>query len=528
MKTYTTFSTKKTPQSELIPNKQMIKNSAGGYAFAIDDWQRLDRFLILGTEGGTYYASERKITKDNAECVLRCIKADGIKTVNTIIEISEAGRAPKNDPALFALAMCAGLGNTQTKQYALEKALPKVIRIGTHLFHFVAYVEQFRGWGRGLKRGIAQWYQFKTIDDLAHQVVKYQARDKWSHRDLLRLAHPKTDDKERNSIYKWITDSDMYVEPVHKLIQGYRLAHSGEVKNKGQHIIDYNLQREMIPTEWLQELDVWKALLEKMPMTAMVRNLATMTRIGLIAPLAETNKKIIASLTNQDILKKARIHPIALLSALKTYEQGRGERGQNTWKPVSQIVDALNDAFYLSFDTIEPTEKRWLLALDVSGSMNDGNISGVPSLTPRVASSAMAMATARVEANYHIMAFSDGFIPLSISPKQRLDDICKHTSALPFTRTDCSVPMLWATENKIPVDVFYILTDNETWAGNVHPCQALNEYRRKLGINARLVVGAMTSTEFSIADSNDVGMLDICGLDGSVPTLLKAFALGEF
>ena len=523
MKTYTTFSTKNTSQLEPIPNKTMVENSAGGYVFAIDDWKRLQRFLILGTEGGTYYASEQKITKENAECVLRCIKADGIKTVNTIIEVSEAGRAPKNDPALFALAMCAGLGNTQTKQYAL-KSLSKVARIGTHLFHFVAYVEQFRGWGRRLKRGIQEWYNLKTIDDLAHQAVKYQSRDKWSHRDLLRLSHPKTNDKERNSIYKWIVDSDMYIEPVHKLIQGYRLAHSGEVKNKGQHIIDYNLSREMIPTEWLQDIDVWKALLEKMPLTAMIRNLATMTRIGVIVPLAESNKKIIASLTNKDALKKARIHPIALLSALKTYEQGHGESGKNTWEPVSQIVDVLNDAFYLSFDTIEPTEKRWLLALDVSGSMSKENISGVPSLTPRVASSAMAMATARVEANYHIMAFSKGFIPLSISPKQRLDDICRYTEKLPFDGTDCAVPMLWATKNKIPVDVFTIYTDNETWAGNVHPCQALNQYRQQMGIPAKLIVVGMTSSSFSIADPNDAGMMDVVGFSTDTPKLMSDFA----
>ena len=523
MKTYTSFSTKQTSQLEPIPGKEMVENSAGGYVFAIDDWKRLQRFLILGTEGGTYYASEQDITKDNAECVLRCLKADGIKTVTTIIEISDSGRAPKNDPALFALAMCAGLGDTQTKQYALEKALPKVARIGTHLFHFITYVEQFRGWGRALKRGITQWYQFKTVDDLAHQVVKYQARDKWSHRDLFRLAHPQTEDKARNSIYKWVVDAE-YVEPVHKLIEGYRLAHSGEITNKGQHILDYNLTREMLPTEWLQEKDVWRALLEKMPMTAMIRNLATMTRIGLIAPLAEANKKIIASLSDKDILKKARIHPIALLSALKTYEQGHGERGKNTWEPVSQVVDALNDAFYLSFDVIEPTGKNWLLALDVSGSMNGGNIAGVPSLTPRVASSAMAMVTARVESNYHIMAFSASFVPLSISPKERLDDICRRTNNLPFRGTDCSVPMLYAIKNKIPVDVFTIYTDNETWAGDVHPCQALNQYRQKMGIPAKLIVVGMTATEFSIADPNDVGMMDVVGFSTDTPSLMSEFA----
>jgi len=523
MKTYTSFSTKVTPQSESIQGKQMVENSAGGYSFAIDDWKRLERFLILGTEGGTYYTSERKLTKENAECILRCIQADGIRTVNTIIEISENGKAPKNDPALFALAVCASLGDLKTKQHALY-SLPIVARIGTHLFHFATYVEQFRGWGRGLKRAIQNWYQDKSIDDLAHQVVKYQARDKWSHRDLLRLSHPKTKDITRNAIYKWVVDTE-YIEPIHRFIEGYKLAHTGEVKDKGQHIINYGLTREMIPTDWLDNKEVWEALLEKMPMTAMIRNLATMTRVGLIAPMAKANKKIITVLINKDAIKKARMHPITLLSALKTYEQGHGERGQNIWTPVSQIIDALNDAFYVSFDTIEPTGKRYMLALDVSGSMSVGHIAGVPGLTPRIVSATMAMTTARVENQYYIMGFSHVFNSLSISPKQRLDDIVEAISNLEFGGTDCALPMLHALEENIPIDVFCIYTDDETWVGEIHPVQALNEYRSKMGIPAKLIVISITATNFSIADPNDVGMMDVVGFSIDTPAIISQFSL---
>src|SRR5581483_7315445 len=105
------FSTKKTSQSQPIPGTDQVRNSAGGYAWAVDDWKRLDRFLILGSEGGSYYASEQKLTVENAEAVRRCIAADGARVVARIVEISDAGRAPKNDPALFALAMAAGLGD---------------------------------------------------------------------------------------------------------------------------------------------------------------------------------------------------------------------------------------------------------------------------------------------------------------------------------------------------------------------------------------------------------------------------------
>ena len=79
----------------------------------MDDWTRLDRFLILGAEGGTYYITERDLVKQNHDTLVRCIKADGIRAVNCIVEISDRGRAPKNDPAIFALALVLTHGDVQ-------------------------------------------------------------------------------------------------------------------------------------------------------------------------------------------------------------------------------------------------------------------------------------------------------------------------------------------------------------------------------------------------------------------------------
>ena len=179
-----------TPQDEPIPGTTQLPNSAGGYAWAIDKWARLDRFLILGTEGGTYYIAEREITKENASAVRECIAEDGARVVRRVVEISASGRAPKNDPALFVLAMAAGLGDDATRAEALA-ALPDVARTGTHLFHWLQFVKAFRGWGRGVRNAVARWYTAKSPDDLAYQILKYQARDGWAHRDALRLAHPK-------------------------------------------------------------------------------------------------------------------------------------------------------------------------------------------------------------------------------------------------------------------------------------------------------------------------------------------------
>jgi 60 kDa SS-A/Ro ribonucleoprotein len=166
---------KKTPQSEPLLGEQQIANNAGGFVYELDPWKAFLRFLVLGTEGGTYYASETKLTREAAETTLACIEEDGPRAVKIIVEVSDAGRAPKNDPAIFALALAASAKSVSTRQLALA-ALPKVCRIPTHLFHFNTFVEQFRGRGQTLNRAMRHWYQDKAVDDLAYQMVKYQAR----------------------------------------------------------------------------------------------------------------------------------------------------------------------------------------------------------------------------------------------------------------------------------------------------------------------------------------------------------------
>lgn len=83
--------------------------------------------------------------------------------------------------------------------------------------------------------------------------------------------------------------------------------------------------------------------------------------------------------------------------------------------------------------------------------------------------------------------------------------------------------MIYAMENCVPVDTFIIYTDNETWSGRIHPVQALQQYRRKIGIPAKLIVVGMTSTEFTIADPNDNGMLDCVGFDSATPQIISDF-----
>ncbi len=546
MKAYSRVSSRKTSQIEPIIDQveRQVENNAGGFVYKVSPLKALERFLILGSEGGTYYVGEHKLTKDNAIQTIKTLNEQPDEAINLIVRISDEGRAPKNDPAIFALALAASSPNQRTRALALA-ALPKVCRIPTHLFHFVQFVRQFRGFGRGLRKAIAGWYNDLPVDKLAYEVVKYQSRDGWSNSDLLRLSHPKTNDPIRNSVYKYIVDG---WEPIAKgalsvpsIIGSFEFAkdlRGGELANTA---LRTNLSREMVPTEGLNDPDVWDALLQRMPLTAMIRNLGNMSKVGLLTPMSTASRLVVDKLHDRDAIKKARIHPINVLIAMKTYDQGHGLKGKGEWTTVPAVVDALDDAFYLAFEAMEPTGKRLLFGVDVSGSM--GAMCGTLPITCAEGAAAMALACVKSEREYYIHGFTggadgsggrwgyrprpgsttDGFVDLGITPKMRLTDALAITRSRNFGRTDCAVPMRWATKNKVGVDGFIVITDNETWQGDMHASQALREYREKMGIEAKEVVIGMTATNFTIADPNDPLTLDVCGFDTTVPQVLGEF-----
>lgn len=529
------------PQREPLDSTQ-VKNQAGGYVYALDKWKMLDRFLILGCEGPTYYASQDSQIKENTANLRACADENPAKVAHTVLEMARQRRAPKQDPLLYALAMTGDWG---------YRILPEVAGTGTHLFHYMAMSKALHGTGSGFRKALQRWYEKHSDRDLVYDVIKYQARDGWSHRDILRLAHPKVTGR-RNDILRWIVKGwpsigeEPHPDEVLARIWAFeRMKKTTDVKEAVELIRKYDLPRECVKTEFLNSPEVWEALLERMPMTAMIRNLGKMTSVGLLKPLSAATSKVVAGLNNQEWIRKAHVHPLQLLSALITYGQGKGFKGSNTWTPVQPIVSALDAAFGASFDYLEPTGKRFYIGVDVSPSMFSGEIAGTPGLTPGGAAACLALAIAKAEKpNYVIRGFTSGsgrrspgglywgggqseMEPLGINDGCTFSQAFQATQNRAWGGTDCALPMLDAMKENLQVDCFVVITDNETHSGSVHPMEALRQYRAKTGIDAKLVVIGMTATQFSIADPRDAGALDIVGFDTAAPRVLAEFACGR-
>lgn len=516
-----------TPVTEKAVKGQK-RNNTGGYTFVLDEMKRAERFLIMGSDS-TFYQSGAKLSLQNAEVLERLAKSDrALELLDLIVDISDNARAPKQSPGLFALAVLISSAEDPKVKKAGYDALVQVARTASTLFEFVGYLSQFQKLGgMGFQKAIARWYSERSVDQLAYQMVKYRERGGFNHKRLLRLSkRVKSEERpELAPLLDWAVGKyegvdDLFPHLPQKVV-GFELAKGIEKSRLPKVIMDYGLSWEMLPTEDLNTVKVWEALLDSngVPLGALIRQLPRLTNLGLIAPLGGRTQEIVERLTDPDAIKRARIHPFGALVAMRTYASGVGK--SQTWKPVPRIVDALEEAFYISFGSVEPTGKRHMLALDISGSMGMYQVPGVP-LSAREASACMAMVTARTEAESYMTGFSHNFINLPISPNMRLQEVIRAISDLPFGNTDISKPMEVATEQKLPVDAFVVYTDNEVNRGG-HPFQALQRYRDKMGIDAKLIVVGMTATKFTIADPSDPGMLDIAGFDTAAPQIMASF-----
>lgn len=531
----TGFNTRRTHQMERADARQE-RNNAGGYTFTITPMGQAKRFLILGTQQGTFYQTPQALTRDNAQVVvdLAAKEDTGLALVDLIADVSARGLAAKVQPTLFAFAIVASSPVLTVRRYALSR-FNEIIRTGTHLFTFLGYIEQFRGWGPALRKAVSNWY-LQREDGNAFQVVKYRSRNGFTHRDVLRLAHPKAITPAQQATFAYATTGMVSVEEyasLSKHITGFELAKDAKVSDLPGIIREYDLSWEMLPTEALNDAKVWETLLDKgLPHGALVRQLPRLTNLGLLPVLGGRTSEVAQALVNPEALRKARLHPINLLIAQITYAAGQG--ASQTWTPNPKIVDALDAAFYASFETAPTSGKRHLIGVDVSGSMGsvaypiNGNPYSYESrgLTSAQIAGAFALAVVKNEPESHVFGFAHEFREIGITPNMRMTEVMQRVQDRNFGRTDCSLPMQYALQNKLEVDTFVVITDNETYHGRIHPHQALREYREKTGIAARLVVMATTPTRFSIADPSDSGMLDIAGFSADVPSLVTNFSKG--
>lgn len=637
-----------TPQSQAIPGRpEMVQNEAGGFVWQIPGIEHVKRFLILGTEGNQYYATEQELTRAAAKVTEQAIRANGLETVLLIADISDRGLALKNGPALFALALALAYGTPETVAAAIAVS-PRVARIQTHVNNLATYLDalgclnNWRGrfainniimgyskdelqmlvlpefmktwlwettkWEPGMQNSI----ELDTIQEVLEtchtktgwdkgrteeMLIKYRQRDGWTLGQLADLTHPivtdgsstdddvafdrafalwyanwtdnrdKTVEKAKEKVKqasegKALGDDDktklvaelskvpllstiwvgkksngienniqrlMNLNDVYPRILAYEELRTETNKKRAIKLItDYRLPWECLPDQWASDKDVWTALLPHMPPEALVRSLGKLTANGTLETMSANTKLVRDKLNDPESLRRARLHPIRVLAAHLQYAAGHGARSKLTWSPIAMLVQATDDAFYSCFEYWEPTNKSRMFLVDVSGSMEGGQIGGVPGLSPNIFAGALAMLLARKEKDHLILGFYRQIREIGIYPTMRLHEAAQALVSNTFGDTDAAAGILHAEARGLKFDSFEIITDGQTWSGTIHPTQALARYRKATGdANVRMAMICTAAYAYSFADPKDALQRDFVGASTDTPKALEMFVRGD-
>ena len=267
------------------------------------------RFLILGSEGGSYYATELKLTIENANHVLACISEDGVRVVRETVAISDSGTRAQERSGDFRAGTVRGL---RRRSRPARPRLMRCRRSAAPERTCSSLPNTSRPFAAGVAdcgAELAAGTRRSKPRDLAYQVVKYRQRERLvAHRPAPagapeRRATRRTARSISGSPSAidavWATADEQPTDNALAFIWAFEQAQKAtDFKQIIQLIEDFDLPREALPTEWLNDARVWEALLDKMPLTAMIRNLGVMSKIGLLKPFSQAESTVVKRLGN--------------------------------------------------------------------------------------------------------------------------------------------------------------------------------------------------------------------------------------
>ncbi len=521
---------KATPQTQPIPGREaeMIQGRSSGYGFDAGQWAQLRRCLLMGTANGSFYADKRELTDEFADIVLACVEQNPQRVAEAIAYASD-GHAINNSAPIFALVLLS-MGDQPEAKACFAEIFPQVIRTGSHFYEWLSYTKGLRGFGKVVRECGKAWLSNADAKRLAYQLLKYQQRHGFTHRDALRLFHPKPTSADHQALYHWVSKGELPSGHLPEAMQ--QISWYERVKRKPQltceAISKGRLTHEMIAPIGQMDQQAWNLLFRQMPLGALLRNLGSLTQIGVLQTHKSKQLKHVEKLlTNRELLRKARIHPMDVLKALKTYQSGgKLGRSSKTWVPISRICDILDRTLELSFEVAAPTGKTFLHAVDISGSMSYYSVGSI-GLTCCEIAATMALATAKAEQNYAIRGFSTQFKDLGITAKDSFASAMGKAQSSNFGGTDASVAYDWAIKQRFYADVFVFWTDCESWAGRRHPSQALKDYRQKVNPKAKAVYVTLVPNRQSLVDPRDRNSWDFHGFDPAAPRAIQMIAQGS-
>ncbi|XP_012253968.2 RNA-binding protein RO60-like isoform X1 [Athalia rosae] len=492
--------------------------------------------------------------------------------IELIKKAFDSGMVPNPETLVFALALCA----RQKKESLRHAAYDAVKTICTTPQHFILFTkfaselaksapEPKHGWGSGWRKAASDWYLSKDAMELAKCVTRYKGRYGWSHKDIIKLSHPKTTDIAKQAVLKYIlfglkvakqefSDKPDAAEVLEYIQKVEDFKHCEDEVVAGRLLEIHNLSLEHVPGHLLKSREVWNSLIPTMSITMLLNNLQRIHNIGLLKPYAVEADKIIDVITDKERLIRENVHPALVLITIKNYEKSGKPLSYEKQKvkdaakkpspppirPNRKIIETLYKTLGYSFDLqiLKPTGLQYMITIDMSKAMQESRVWQCGNINAAEAGCLIALCLLRCEKNVTVATFKNTGVHIVNLDKMytnaSLGQIFKKMKQMPTGPVNLEKPIIWAAQEKKKYDVFINVVDViDKRFGNGsridNPRRAIKNYRSKMSQdNAKLVTCAMTTPQIGNPIDEDKNVLTICGFDANVPKIIEAFARSLF
>lgn len=477
-------------------------NEAGGVAYARTPEMELAQLAVTGCFGNTFYTK----AEDQLKRILDLANKCSPEWVAKVAVYSRQQGLLKDMPAV----LCAILA---TKNTGLLKAVwSRCINDVKMLRNFVQVIRSGvtgrKSFGNAPRNLIRKYFDSRT----AEQIFRASLGSNPSIGDIIKLVHPKPKDEATSMTYAYLTGKEVAARGVlPQVLQDYLAFREDQTRP----IPDLNFQfLSSLPLTKAQ----WTQLCRTSSWTTLRMNLNTFQRHGVFED-AKVVKEVIARLTNEDEIAKAKPMPWQLYAA---YVNMSDDIPQGVRLALARAAD-------LSLGNIPDLPDNLVIGVDTSGSMQ-GVITGHRGAPSKVKcvdvaalfASAMVAKCPTARVIPFDTTYRRGFKTLG-----SIVDTAKALSEFGGGGTHCHIPIQESVGKK--VDAIVIISDNESWGIHGYRGSPSMEAWRQVqqtNPNAKLVCIDITpSRTTQVVDEQNV--LNIGGFSDAVFDVLGKFLNGS-
>lgn len=487
--------------------------------------------------------------------------------IELITKAFESNLVTHPEALVFALAVCCRQNKSEKLRHAAYESVKNICASTPNFILFVKFVSKLcrdkelnyitQGWGHGLRKAINNWYLSKKPFDFIECVTKYKSRYGWKHKDIVKMAHPLGNSPESKVILKYIvhglekTKKDVTVDQMEETPDINQLLKYMEEVEDFKHCEDevraasmletYGFSLDHVPGHLLRSKEVWNSLLMSMDVGVLLNNLQRIHNLGFLAADEPAAEKVTERLIDSHHVETSKVHPALVFIILKNYQcSGKSltyekrkvrELAKKSippqFEPNVKIIDALNEAFLLSFKNIQSTNLRYLVTISTKSmetqTWQNGNMTGLET------AALIAMILLRSEENVTIATFKNiGIYLVNVYKTDSFEDILKILKGMPIGSTNSSKPILWAKKQSKQYDVFINIMD-QIFQKHDESQDNLMSYKEHMNLpHAKLITCALCSSSPYCKEHYDQHVLTINGFDATVPNVIQAFAKGLF